>query len=404
MKNFGNIKILMLIPHLGVGGAQGAFLRLAEYLAKHANVTIALMEIGAQELGPVGVPVISLSDASSALGKAGRWWGMLQRLRALKRNHDVAISFLSGVNLLNALAGPRHKTLVSERGSKRQDIGMSDRQRMLWTRILDPLTYWLSGRVVAASKGLAYEIVCANPWTADRVGAIEGTVKAAQLVDSADLPVEPAIERLAEFETLVAFGRLHVSKGYDFLMRVFAELRAARPRARLLLIGDGPEDARLREIAEGLGLRCSGPDDDGDVIFTGVRSDPLRYARIGRVFVLPSRFEGLPNALIEALAAGVPVMASDCHWGPRSILSEGQLVYGKDDPLLPAKLKHGVLMPVPESPDAFSSWVQELGRMLEAPRTRLDRNERFRVAARYDIATTGPIWLRVAKEVASAGR
>ena len=397
---------MMLIPHLGVGGAQGAFLRLTEYLAKHADVTIAMMETGTQEMTPLGVPVICLSNASSPLGKIGRWWSMLQRLRNLKRDHDVAVSFLSGVNLLNALAGPRHKTLVSERGSKRQDIGMENLQRMLWTRILDPLTYWLSGRVVAASQGLAYEIVSANPWTAGRVSAIEGTVKAADLVDSSNLPVEPLIERLAEFQTLVAFGRLHVSKGYDFLMHVFAQIRATHPRARLLLIGVGPEDARLRGIAVRLGLRCSGPDDAGvgDVIFIGVRSDPLRYARIGRVFVLPSRFEGLPNALIEALAAGVPVMASDCHWGPRSILSEGQFGYARDDLKLPIKLKHGVLLPVPESPDAMSSWVKELKQMLEAPRNRLNKDERFLAVERYDIATTGPIWLRLVKEMTSSGR
>ena len=398
------LRILMLIPHLGVGGAQGAFLRLAAFMADEADVTIAVMHQGGNEEDVAGIPVLSLTDAHSPRGKVGRWWSMLRRVRALKREHDVAISFLSGVNLLNALAGPRHKTLVSERGSKRHDIGMTDFQRALWTRILDRLTYWRAARVVAASEGLAYEIISANRWAADHVVAIEGTVRARGLVEAADDQIESEFEALAEFETVVTFGRLHVQKGYDFLLEAFAQVRAVRPRARLLVIGDGPEAARLREIGATLGLRCGKAGDDTDVIFAGMQPEPLRYVRLGRVFVLPSRYEGLPNALIEALATGVPVLTSDCPWGPRSILSEGSLGYDQGEPTLPCKLAHGVLMPLPEAPNALSLWVQELNRALDTPQPRVDRDERFRLTLRYDIESTGPVWLAHAKQLAAIGR
>ena len=400
----GRLRILMLIPHLGVGGAQGAFMRLAGFLAREADVTIAVMHGDGKTEAPAGTPVLSLTDPHLRRGKIGRWWAMWRRVRALKDQHDVAISFLSGVNLLNALAGPRRKTIVSERGSKRYDIGMTRLQRALWTRILDPLTYWFAGVVIAASEGLAHEIVTSNRWAAKRVVAIEGTVKAAQLVDAADLEVEPEIAALAEFETIVTYGRLHVQKGYDFLLRVFAQVRAVRPRARLLLIGDGVEAVRLREIGASLGLRCGETGEDADVIFTGMRPDPIRYVRIARVFTLPSRYEGLPNALIEAIAAGVPVLVSDCPWGPRSILSEGKLDYGHLAPILPCKLTHGVLMPSPEAPDALSLWVEELSRILGSSQPRVDREERFRFALRYDIESTGPVWLELARQQALAAK
>ncbi len=397
-------RILMLIPHLGVGGAQGAFLRLAEFLAREADVTIAVMQGDGKAEVPPEIPILSLADLHVKRGKIGRWWFMWQRVRALKREHDVAISFLSGVNLLNALAGPRYKTIVSERGSKRQDISMTTVQRALWTRCLDPLTYWGAAKIVAASDGLTHEIVTANRWAAERVLAIEGTVKAALLVEAADLEVEPEIAVLTEFETVVAFGRLHVHKGYDFLLRAFAAVRAMRPRARLLLIGDGPEAVRLREIATEVGLHCAEPGVDADVIFAGARSQPMRYASVGRVFVLPSRLEGLPNALIEALAAGIPVLAADCRWGPRSILSEGQLGYHGNAPALPAQLRHGELMPVPDAPGALQCWITALDRILSGPRTRTIRDERLRITARYDIATTGPIWLRLVQDLTRIGR
>ncbi len=394
----------MLIPHLGVGGAQGAFLRLAAFLEGEADVTIAVMHQGANAEDVAGIPVLSLTNAHGPRGKIGHWWGMVRRVRALKREHDVAISFLSGVNLLNALAGPRHKTIVSERGSKRHDIGMTGFQRALWTRILDRLTYWRAGRVVVASEGLAYEIISANRWAADHVVAIEGTVRARGLVEAADGQIESEFEALAEFETVVTFGRLHVQKGYDFLLEAFAQVRAIRPRARLLIIGDGPEAAGLYEKGTRLGLRCGKAGDDADVIFAGMQPEPLRYVRLGRVFVFPSRYEGLPNALIEALATGVPVLASDCPWGPRSILSEGSLGYGQEEPTLPCKLAHGVLMPLPEAPNALSLWVQELNRALETPRPRIDREERLRLTFRYDIESTGPVWLQHARQLAAMGR
>lgn len=403
------MRILMLIPQLGFGGAESAFLRLARNLASEADVTLAVMDQPYSETFVPGaawidLPVLRLDDGLLAggglSGKVRRWWRMLHRLRSLKRQHDVTISFMSGMNLLNALAGPRARTIVSERGSKRHDIGMTRRQRLIWTRILDPIIYWRAGRVVAASEGLAHEIVTANPWAASRVLAIEGTVEARALIEAAELPVEPELQALMDCETVVTFGRLHVQKGFDVLLSAFSRVRAQRPKARLLLIGAGPEEARLRILAEQLGLRVDTAGAEADVILPGLRPNPLRYLQVGRVFVLPSRFEGLPNALIEALASGVDILASDCPWGPRSILSAGGLPYEGPAPDLPLTLTHGVLMPLPDAPDAVQVWADEIARALGAPlRPRPSRADNLATIARYDIALTGPRWLDLARSM-----
>lgn len=393
------LRILMLIPHLGVGGAQGAFLRLARYLAARAQVTVAVMQGDVSEV--TDLPVFRLDEGGGS--KVRRWWRMLRRLRSLKRQHDVTISFLSGMNLLNALAGQRVRTIISERGSKRHDIGMSKRQRLIWTCLLDPLTYRRAGQVVAASEGLAHEIVTANPWAAGKVISIEGTVKAAALVDESDLPVEPEIEEMVEFETIVTFGRMHVQKRYDFLLQAFARVLSSRPMARLLLIGEGPEKERLQELAAELGLRVGTNASKADVIFTGVKSDPVRYTRIGRVFAFPSLYEGLPNALIEAIAAGVPVLASDCPWGPRSILSGGILGYDRELSL-PTRLAHGTLMPLPDGPNALTIWADELEQALERSKPRVSKQDRLEAIERYDIGQTGPRWLHLAMEMSEPSK
>lgn len=403
------MRILMLIPQLGFGGAESAFLRLARNFSSEAHVTLAVMDQPYSETLVPGsawtdLPVLRLDDGLPAgcglNGKARRWWSMLRRLRSIKQQHDVTISFMSGMNLLNALAGPRTRTIVSERGSKRHDIGMTRRQRVIWTRLLDPLIYWRAGRVVAASEGLAHEIVTANPWAASRVLAIEGTVQATALAEAAELPVEPELQALMDCETVVAFGRLHVAKGYDVLLSAFSRVRAKRSQARLLLIGAGPEEARLRALAGNLGLRVDTAGAEADVILPGLRPNPLRYLQVGRVFVLPSRFEGLPNALIEALAAGADILASDCPWGPRTILSAGGVTYEGRAPDLPLALTHGVLMPRPDAPHAVQVWADEIARALSAPpRPGPPRADRLAAITRYDIARTGPIWLDLARSM-----
>lgn len=395
----GTPRILMLIPHLGIGGAQGAFMRLAEFLASQASVTIAVMATDSSISVTGQLPLVVLGGSNKPSGKLRRWLSMIKHLRTLKRSHDISISFLSGTNLLNAIVGPARKTVVSERGSKRNDIGMTPTQRLVWTRLLDRLTYLRAGKIVAASEGLSYEICTANPWIQHKVEAIEGTIHSERLVKAANADIEPDLEEMLEWETIFSFGRLHVMKGYDFLIRVFAQVRAARPRARLLLVGDGPERASLERLAVDLGLSVGPPASGAAVVFVGERLDPVRYARLGRIVAFPSRSEGLPNALIEAIAAGVPIMASDCPWGPRSILSAGAIKYSERDLRLPMYFPNGILMPSIDMHEAINVWTVELIRALPASEARREQSACLKAIEIYDINRTGPRWRRIVDDL-----
>lgn len=404
------LKILMIIPQLGYGGAETAFLRLATYLASYAEVTIALM---ARDYGDGGyslvgrqtdLPIVMLDNdrppSGAILAKAARWWRMLRRLRKLKQSHDVAISFLSGANFLNAISGPKNKTIVSERGSKQYNSALSNGSRFLWNKIIDPLTYAGSARIIAASDGLAGEIVLANPKVCNRTFAIEGTVNARQLITDADATLDDDLAHLGEFELIVSYGRLHEQKGFDFLLRVIADVRRTRHNVKLLLIGDGPQTDALYLLAESLGLRAgTAADVDADVIFAGYRKNPIRFGRLGRAFVLPSHYEGLPNALIEALATGVPVLASDCPWGPRSILSgpEENLSQGPLD--LPKHLTYGILMPLPDKDGSSTIWAQEIIDVLNLFAVRKENSACMDAISRFDIEKTGQSWLKIIQDV-----
>src|ERR1051326_76897 len=111
---------------------------------------------------------------------------------------------------------------------------------------------------------------------------------------------------------VMAMGRLQREKAYDVLLRAFSSVLKTFPQAQLSILGEGPLEIQLKEKAAELGV-------DHAVTFPGFQKNPWPYVKHADLFVLASRFEGLPNALLEALALGVPVVATDCPGGVREI-------------------------------------------------------------------------------------
>ncbi|MBI2354877.1 MAG: glycosyltransferase [Deltaproteobacteria bacterium] len=123
--------------------------------------------------------------------------------------------------------------------------------------------------------------------------------------------------------TVVSSGRLAVQKGHDLLLQAFSRMRRELP-CRLVILGEGELLGDLERLAVGLGIA-------DDVTFAGWQENPFRSIASADLFVLPSRYEGFPNALLEAMALGLPVIATDCPSGPAEILDGGR--YGLLVPL-----------------------------------------------------------------------
>lgn len=124
---------------------------------------------------------------------------------------------------------------------------------------------------------------------------------------------------------IVTAGRLAPEKALHLLIDAFATLRASGRRARLMILGEGPERAALEARAASL-------DWADDIALPGWVDNPYAWIARSAVFVLSSVVEGLPTSLIEAMACGTPVVATDCPSGPREILADGR--YG---PLVPVR-------------------------------------------------------------------
>lgn len=116
---------------------------------------------------------------------------------------------------------------------------------------------------------------------------------------------------------LVAAGRLSVQKGFDLLIKAHAQLLKEGLNHHLLILGEGPLRHELEHLAGELGVKST-------VFMPGFVNNPALYFRRSTLLVLSSRFEGLPTVIIEALAAGLPVVSADCPSGPKEILEDGR--------------------------------------------------------------------------------
>jgi glycosyltransferase involved in cell wall biosynthesis len=118
---------------------------------------------------------------------------------------------------------------------------------------------------------------------------------------------------------VLGVGRLSKQKDFPTLVRAFRLVRDAQI-ARLVILGEGEDRESLSMLIRSLGL-------ENDIDLPGFVENPFAFMSKASVFVLSSTWEGLPNVLIQALAAGAPIVSTDCPSGPREILKDG--LYGE---------------------------------------------------------------------------
>ncbi len=193
-----------------------------------------------------------------------------------------------------------------------------------WRDMLVPRLYPLADTIVANSDGVARNLAALGV-PASRVSTIPNGIDCAWIARQARLPArlppaDPGVK------TIVTIGRLVAQKDHATLLRALAAIGNAK-NCRLVILGSGPERSALHALADTLGLA-------GRVHFAGYQANPYPYLAQSDLFVLSSRYEGMPNVLLEALACGLPVVSTDCPSGPREILADG--AYGELVPVADA--------------------------------------------------------------------
>lgn len=176
--------------------------------------------------------------------------------------------------------------------------------------------YPLADAVVAVSKGVAADLTQITKMPACKVRVIYNPMITEDFFDLSKAPVDHPWFVKAETPIVIGVGRLHPVKGFDTLLRAFARV-VREVEARLVILGEGEERQRLEQLARDLGITQS-------VSMPGFDPNPLRYLSRASVFVLASRSEGMPGALIQAIASGCSVVATNCSSGVLEVTEDGK--------------------------------------------------------------------------------
>lgn len=211
------------------------------------------------------------------------------------------------------------------------------------------LAYRKAWAVIAVSEGVAADLHDTARLTRRDIKVVPNPVVGPELFRSAQEPAPHPWFYDGGPPVVVAAGRLHPVKDFASLIRAVAEVSERKP-VRLIVLGEGDERQNLEALRDALDLR-------DHVDLPGHIADPIPFIANADVFVLSSISEGLPNALIQAVACGRSIVATDCRSGPREILDDGQL--GRLVPIRnPAALAEAIGLAIVAEPDRRAMALQ----------------------------------------------
>lgn len=327
------LRIALVTTELRPGGAERCLTNLAVGLCreKFAPRVIVLApppprhqrQLVAQ-LAQAGLPVDFIG-----VEKKWQFFTAVRRLRSLLQRSriDLVQSFLFHANVVSAVAAGRLRIPVVA-GLRVSQLGQWFRpfvERRLQRRVV---------RFVCVSAGVQLS-ASAGGIDSERLHIIPNGI------DISQWPAEPATPEalgLAAGRRMVLFvGRLHRQKGVDVLLKAWARAAPQLPRHDLVIVGEGESAQSLRQLASSLQI-------DQRVVFSGWRDDVPSLLSAADLLVLPSRWEGMPNVLLEAMASGIPFVATEaasawlCPAQPHPLaagedadLTEQQVVAGEND-------------------------------------------------------------------------
>lgn len=318
-------KVLFLIPSLEGGGAERVFSLLLRYLDRSRfDLHLAVLQARGAYLADipsdVAVHDLKVSRVRYALPSILK---LVWRLRP-----HTMLSTLGHLNLALILAKPLlppgSRLLVRQSVIASSVLPAETRHSRVW-KLLYRHLYRRADKVICLSDSMLQDMVQNFGLPMERLVRIYNPVDMEKVQESARLARTPFF---GPGPHLVAAGRLTRQKGFDVLLDAMPSVIEHLPNARLTILGEGPLLPDLVGQAGKLGLK--------DVVrFAGFQQNPWPFLKYANVFVLSSRYEGLPNILLEALVLGTPVVSTDCPGAIREVQNcdKTMVVVPPEDPV-----------------------------------------------------------------------
>lgn len=311
------MKTAFLFGSLGRGGAERVIASLAnDFVEKGDRVDI--VSLGEAEPGyridsrvhvvPLHVAGVSGNTVRAVRRNAKTVYALRRYL--IKAHPDRVVVFNTRLAVEVLLANPLHKSykvIVSERANPMFDKKLGGLERLFRALLLDK-----ADRFIFQTSRVQR---CFPEKITKKGVVIPNGVFSDQILES----VVPFGER--KKNVICSVGRLAKQKGYDVLIQAFAQFNRDHSGYVLHIFGEGPEKSNIETMISSFGMT-------GKVVLHGNVANVIEEINDAGMFILASRFEGMPNALIEAMACGIPCIASDCDFGP------GELIENEDNGLL----------------------------------------------------------------------
>ena len=316
--------IALFMPNFAGGGAERVMVNLAAKLAERGHrVDLLVGETKGPNFALVPDTVRVVDFKKPRVLKA-----IPDLVRYIRDNKPrCVLSALDHANVVAVVAsrfpGCRVRTIVSEHNTLSMQTANAVSFRTKVIPAFMARTYPKADAVVACSTGVADDLAHEIGLARNRITVIYNPTISPRVLDGAKIAPNHPWFAPGEPPVIVAAGRLSDAKDFPSLLRAFKIVRAATP-ARLLILGEGDKRAKIEAVADELQL-------GDDFSLPGFVDNPYGYFSHAACYALTSIREGLPGGLIEALACGVPVVATNCPSGPDEILAQG---------------KYGILCPV----------------------------------------------------------
>jgi len=309
------LKLACIIPTLSGGGAERVLSQLASRLSERGHdVTLITLDDGKQDRHSVSDRVARLnldvmtsssgSEKSNSLVRLAQSVKRLSRLRSAIQEvaPNAILSFCDQMNVMTLIAASRTciPVVACERSDPRHQALA---QPWEWLR---GSTYPNAFQVVALTEEVSEHL---RQVYRSKTIAIPSAIESPQNQSDRDLAAKSC--------KILAMGRLEREKGFDRLIDAFGQIADKYPDWTLSILGDGSQREALQRQIGNLRL-------EERITLHGWVKDPWNQHLDSSFFVLPSRYEGFPSALLEAMCRGVPSVTVDCDSGPRAIIQRVQ--------------------------------------------------------------------------------
>ena len=310
---------------------------------------------------PVRLVDLGVSHVRSSLPPLVRYLRSARPTSVLSTHSHMNVAVVAGCRI----AGIRTRVVVREASTPSVNLASGG---ILALHPLAWLVRWAYSRadtVVAVSRGVAQDLATSMKVDPGKVVVIGNPFFREEVLEAASEPLQHPWFAPSAPPVILGVGRLTPAKDFATLIRAFSFVAEERP-ARLVILGEGDQRRQLEDMVADLGL--------GDhVLLPGYVANPYPYMARAGVFVLSSAWEGLPGALIEAMACGCPVVSTDCPSGPSEILDGGIL---------------GPLIPVGDS----RALAGAIGHVLDRPPS---SDVLVAGVSRYDVEVVADAYLRI---------